>query len=341
MLQSNKSDFTEYLLTETLVREGSIWSPYKIRVLEESQKSVVADNVVTKLFNDVKTRAMKVDFSVADASKGDITRIKGYKDLQSSISNLKKIAGTADGKAKDLKEAIDEIDMSFSILHSKSREFQSGYQLNNALIRYLYASLVVGLIQGTSFAIAECVDYTRDSLNLYKPVVKPSNHIMNNSHIKSIKLFNNIQRTGQLNKLFTSTQQLTESFSAAAGAFNTIFNSITGARKWMAIISLAGIALASIRGIIFLYFDSRVKLSQYLKHLQDFVEMNASTMGTDARKVKEKQEKVAERLGKIASMISVDQNVANSRANNEIDASNKVIALGEPEPSKNDDLGIF
>jgi hypothetical protein len=99
----------------------------------------------------------------------------------------------------------------------------------------------------------------------------------------------------------------------------------------------------SIRAIIFMYFDTRVRLSQYLKHLKDFVEMNASTLGTDAKATKEKQMRIASSLGKLADVISVDQNVANDRANSQLEQSNKVIAIGNSDPnsSANTDLDLY
>jgi hypothetical protein len=61
-----------------------------------------------------------------------------------------------------------------------------------------------------------------------------------------------------------------------------------------------------------------------LNHLKEFVLMNASTLD-NSKGVRDKQEKIAQQLGKLADVISVDQNVSNDRATSQIDDSNKNI----------------
>lgn len=331
------------LLRHHLIREETQWSHNAVNVLTEEKKNKLTDNIVTKLFKDIKAKSMNVDFAEIDSSRGNITHFKNYNALNNAINYLDKIANSnANKNVSDLKDVVSELKFAMATLKKYSREFEFGFKLNNAVIKYLYDSVVISLIQGTSFVVAESVDYVKDNLNLYKTELKPSAHIMKNIHIKSIISFNQMERKSQLSKLFRDTQQFKESAGQLLDKATKFLDTFQ-AGKIIAALGLIGFALTFIRASIFAYYNSRVKLSQYLNHLKEFVLMNASTIDGDARKVKEKQEKVAKMLEKLSDIISVDQNVSNDRANSQLEDSNKVIALDNKTPKDDTtvDLGLF
>jgi uncharacterized protein YlzI (FlbEa/FlbD family) len=223
-----------------------------------------------------------------------------------------------------------------------------GFRMNNALIRFVYNSVVVGLIQGTSFVVAESVEFVKDNINLYKAEVKKSRNIEKNNHIKGIVQFNEMERKGQVVKFFKEVQVFKESadilrengaISLTADIIKRIASMGT-IGKIVTIIGLIGFVLSFTRSFIFMYYNTRVKLSQYLKHLQEFVLMNSSTLGNDAKKTKERQEKIAESLGKLSDLISVDQNVSNDRTNSQVEESNKVTALDNKDADKEEDTDL-
>lgn len=347
MFQQQKNiSHADILLQEHLLREDTQWTEYKLRTMNEEQKSAVVDNIVTKLFQDIKSKSLSVDFSIIDESKGNIKKIANYKTIDNAISYLNKFANENAKKVPELKEAVDEISLTFSILHKYATQFEYGFKYNNSIVRYLYNSLTIAVIQGSSFLVAESVEFVKDNLNLYKAQVKSSKNISRSNYIKSIRNFNTLERKGQLVKFFKETQQFSEAgigavFAGAKAGLASTGLPVIG--QIIAVIGIIGFALMSIRAIIFMYFDTRVRLSQYFKHLKDFVEMNASTLGTDAKAVRDRQMKIASSLGKLADVISVDQNVANDRASSQLEQSNKVIAIGNSDPnsSGNTDLDLY
>jgi uncharacterized protein YlzI (FlbEa/FlbD family) len=335
------------LIESVMVREETGWSPYKVRKLTEEQKSVVAENIVTRLFNDIKSKAMSVDFAPIDASRGDITKLKNHDALANGIKYLVKVSN----KNEDIKAVALELQMAYNTLVKHKKEFEMGFKMNNSLIRFVYNSVVVGLIQGTSFVVAESVEFVKDNINLYKAEVKKSRNVEKNNHIKGIVQFNEMERKGQVMKFFKEVQTFKESASiiqengVAVGLRITsdVVKRIAGMGtigKIVTIIGLIGFVLSFTRSFIFMYYNTRVKLSQYLKHLQEFVLMNSSTLGNDAKKTKERQEKIAESLGKLSDLISVDQNVSNDRTNSQVEESNKVTALDNKDADKEEDTDL-
>ncbi|AMS01299.1 virion protein [Bacillus phage AR9] len=324
-----------------LIREDSEWSKYKIQSLAEDIKSDVTDRVVTNLFSDIKSKALSVDFAIVDKSKGDITRLANYNTISNAISFIKKgVSGQSDDA--QIVKAVSQLEFTLNTLIKYKKDFQRGFMLNDSITRYLYNSIVIAIIQGTSYLVSETVQLTKDNLNLYNVTYRDSKEIFNNNHIKSISVFNQLERKGQLVKLFKESHNLAE---------NTLINigkdvlkrlsDLGGVTKWIAILGLIGFSLTFIRSIIFLYFNSRVKLSQYLTHLKDFVEMNSSTLEHDAKKVRERQEKIAQALGKLSDRIRVDQNVANDRANSQIEESNKIIAIDNSPSNNSTSLDLY
>jgi hypothetical protein len=326
----------ESLLESYLIREETDWTAYKIRKLNEDKKSVVADNIVTKLFNDIKSKSLTVDFAPIDVTKGDIKKLKNYSALENGIKYLNKVAESN----KEMKTVAEELQMALNTVIKYRREFESGFRMNNSLVRFVYNGIVVGLIQGTSFVVAESVEFVKDNINLYKAQVKPTQALLKNNHIKGIIQFNQLERKGQFVKFFKDIHSLNE--NAFVSAIAKIGN-LGPVGSVISVIGIIGFVLSFTRSFIFVYYNSRVRLTQYLKHLQDFVLMNASTLGNDAKSTREKQEKIAEQLGKLADIISVDQNVSNDRARSQEDESNKVIALDnkDSDEEQGTDLDLY
>jgi len=321
------------LLESYLITEGSQWTGYKIKKLNEERKSVVADNIVTKLFNDIKAKSLNLDFSPIDVTKGDITKLKNFDALQNGINYLVKVSSTN----AEIKEIADELQLALNTVIKYKSNFEAGFKMNNSLIRFVYNSIVVGLIQGTSFVVAESVEFVKDNVNLYKAKIKPSHNVAKNNHIKGIMQFNEMERKGQFIKFFKQVQQFQEDIVGDIVGGITKLGPIG---KIIAIIGIIGFVLSFVRSLIFTYYNSRVRLSQYLKHLQEFVSMNASTLDTDAKRTKERQEKISAQLGKLADIISIDQNVSNDRTNSQIDESNKIIALDNKDTEEGQDTNL-
>lgn len=314
-------------LSNAIVRKETNWSPYKIKVLDEEVKTTMVDNIVSYMFNDVRQKALAVDFAIIDKSKGDVTELRNFDTIERAIYFIK-VKGTFRQKDNaEIVRAVNELDYALKTLIKYKSDFKRGFALNDSLSRYLYNSIVIAIIQGSSYLVAETIELMK-SMHGYQIRANDQKTLFKNNHIKSISQFNQMERNGQLSKLFKESHNLAENALLNVGKdVAKRLGTLSGVTKWIAVLGLVGFSLTFIRSIIFLYFNSRVKLSQYLLHLKEFVEMNASTIESDGKKVKEKQEKIAQTLGKLSDRIRVDQNVANDRANNQLEDSNRIIAL--------------
>lgn len=335
---------TDQLLEDLLVKDKNhSWSTYRLMNLDEDKKTKLTDKVVTKLFNDIKNKMLSVDYSFVDATKGDIYKLKNYNTIENAISYLYKIYNMNINSKNfvDFKTAIDELSLTFSILKKYNSQFKLGFKLTNPVVVYLYDSVVVALIQSLSFIISQSVEFVKDNINLYKPNIKISNNILKNNNVKSLILFNNLERTSNLSKFFKESQQFKENVFTD---FTKFLSKANAFQKIITIIGSTGLVLYIIRTLVYCFYNARVRLSQYLKYLSNFVLMNASTLSdNDPKHVKEKQEKIAGELEKLADIISIDQTVSSSKTEGQLEDSNKSINISSNEVENNDtyNLGIY
>lgn len=303
-----KSMLIEQLLEEVYLCEGSPWKVRDIRNLTESTQKELSNKTVTSIFRAIKAKAFNLDFSDVEVGKGDITKINSYKDLKEAINFLKKLSNNVNNP--EVNNAITQIEMTHTYLLTNRQGFTMGFKLGNNLIIYLFNSISVALVQATSFLISTCIETVKTNMNTYLCEMKQVNKLPKNGNLSALMKFNEMGKNGKLNTVISHTLKLKEdAFAISLGVIGSVL-----------------LALYLIRELVFCYFYIRVALSQYLTHLKEFVLMNASTLNNDQRKVKEKQEKVAKKLGELSDKLAIDQSMATERSRQDINSSNKVTA---------------
>lgn len=314
-------------LRKILVCEGSEWKNRHISVLTEEEKSKVTDGLVTKLFNQIKSKAFDMDFSYIEKTKGDITKLPEYKDLVRSISFLEKIVDSDkknDKVSNNLKLIVSSLKQSIMILEKHKSKFMIGFKNSNVLVIYLYDSITIALIEGLSITIAEGIELFKDSLNMYGYKVKDDmKPLIKNNYISSIIKFVEMENTNRLSQILNHNLKLTEDVVTAS----------------LAVLGSTMLILYLVQSIVFAFFYTRIKIAKYLEHVKYFLEMNlVSINGSDAKKIREKQEKMAKKLGDLADLINVDQTVSQNRANSDISVNNKILAVNNPPSEINQDI---
>lgn len=346
------NELDNLLVQFNIVKESALVS------LTEEEKVTKSDKVVSKLFSSIKKKALNANFADVDASRGDFSKMKNYSDITNAVKYLRNISAKENGN--ELKEVVSVLEGVIAYLTKYKASFQSAYTKKNTIIKYLYQSSVVGLIQVTSHAVSEAIVYAETGTMIVAEPTKSKNLLKNNS-LKSLRSLVNLSKTNKMDKYMkemnTFHEQVTiisegidvhissngDSLKKATDAVTGIVDKVKGAANNSKILkNLAGAAtvigviaviLTMIRPIIYLFMVTKIKLSQYLDQLADFVSLNASNV-TDPD-VKQKQEKWVERLKRLSAKISVDQAVASKRAEEEMNDENY------NDDDNEDDLGII
>lgn len=303
-----KNLFVEQLLESVYLCEGSSWRPRDIRNLNEASQKDLSNKTITNLFRDIKAKAFNLDFTDVEVAKGDITKVKGYKDLVNAISFLKKLSMNVNNK--ELIDAITQVELAHQNLLGFKHDLVMGFKLGNNLIIYLFDAISVALIQCTSFLVSEGVEVVKDNMNLYHCELKGNVKLTKNANLSALRRFNEMAKNGKLRSALSNTIKLKEDVMGIT----------------LGVIGAVMATLFLIREIVFFFYYIRINISAYLKQLKEFVNMNASTLGPDQKNIKDKQEKIAKKLGELSDRIAVDQNMANERSKQSIAQSDRATA---------------
>lgn len=288
-----------------LVKEGM--DEVRFRKLDEASKKQIGNDVVDSLIGAIKGKLKDVDFSAVEASKGDITKISGYKDLEGSINLLMSMKS----KAANAPEEIGIVSEALNNLKANTHAFQEGFRENSELVVLLYNTVATAVIRATGILIATTVSYIKDSMGQYAPKLQAEKAKFGKDvdlHFSNLKKFNSYARTGRLKSFFDASLAGEHLAGAAMGA---------------GVIAVIVLLVWLIREFVYLYFAARTNISIYLKTLSDFLQMNASTLNTkDMKQTREKQEALAKRLSDMSEKIKVDQVTSNKRAKEELQTEN-------------------
>jgi hypothetical protein len=307
-----------------VLNESPNWNYNRYKNLTEEAKVEVNDKVVTALFKDIKNKAFKLDFSIFDNSKGDITKTDCYETVANALKFLNSLS--KDVNNKELKQYIQTIETALSNLEKNKANFGKAYSAQNRLLEYLYGSTGIAIIASTSYLVSVCVEVIKNPKNgFYECTIDETTKIGKNCNLESLKKFNTMCANGQLTMAFSKLLKVkNESIYVTVGTTLGII---------MLIILL-------IREVVFGYYYIRVSISSYLEQLSKFILLNASKV-TDSN-VKSKQENIAKRLYTLSQKIAVDQKVATDRADDESKKSDK--SAGDNTTSNDsgtsDDSGI-
>lgn len=357
------------IIDQLLIERGLVKAS-NLSVLTEEEKAEMSDKVVSKLYKSVKKKALSANFSEIDSSKGDFTKLKNHNDIVNAIKYLNKIASKGQ-EGSDLKSVIPTLEGVISLLNSNKSAFQKAYSSKNLLGKYIYESACIGLIQVTSHAVSEAVTYVNVGTYIESKPAKPKNLLKNNS-LKALAKLVEMQKSNKLSSVINNVESIHEECIAYNISYleNELFEDLNEAKtlsqygsEFLDVLNKKGgeavetvgkiggfvkgnigilkkigtivAVLSLIRPCIYIFVCSRIKLSQYLDQLADFVELNSASI-TD-KDIKQKQEKWVERLRKMAQKISTDQSVASNRAEEEMkDDDNNYESSNE-----SDDLGIM
>ena len=305
---------------DKLFLEVTSMSEGKYIRLDEETKAKMQDKIVSSVFKSIKKKALSLDFTVVDKSRGKFNNLANYNDITNSIKFLKKILveNATKNKAKEMEEAVNCLELAVEMLVKYEKYFTKGYDANASMLKFLYEGTCVGVIQLTSYLISDCLSYV-DAGAVVEVKANPSKNIAKLNIYNALKNIVNIYRNNKMEKYLKECISINE---------GTVTINVL---QWL---GYAFIMLISLRAFIYAYFMTRVKISEYLNQLADFVELNASTVSNE--KVKEKQTKWVERLRKVANKVKVDLEVSSARAEEEINEENEEINNTMPS----DDLGL-
>jgi hypothetical protein len=332
----------DQLLESYFVKDYKSFKNYQS--LSESEKKTFSKSLVTKLFNTVKNKSLGVNYNNIEKSKGDITKVNNYMDLDNCIHILVNMYNSNPSKELSvilrLKETQD-------IFLKYKNDFIRGFTQKNEIVMLTYTNMVAALISGTARIIATSIDYVKQPDNTFQRSFKKVNKGMYDKDVyfKSLTRFCNMEKKGELKQIL-NTRRLNEAFDIGITENCDILDeSIAGIfAVGMAVIVGVFLLLVAIRGLVFTFFHLKNGLANSLLMMSYFLEEHANNLDTSEgknAKIKEKQLKIVAKLKALSKKLSIEDEDANKKAKKdeeEDDKKNQEDSSSSGDSDSNDDV---
>ena len=315
------------VLVNNIVMEASSEEDKKyMKSMSKDDINQINGTLLQNLYKSVIDRK-NIDFGDIPDSAGDIEKMKYYANTVECLNTLEELY-----RQHNIEEpTLVTIRTAISNMKKYRPQFQDGFRRKHDFIMLTYNSLAMSIIDATSFLIASFMDYVVSPNNAYA-VGKNANNSRGRVVTSSLEKFNSMSNNNQFGDALE--YMLMEQRKNFAGETVVVTGAII-----MILLSIVPI----IRELIFFYYHSRVRLSDYLNMQADFLEMNklavqASEKSPAERKaIIKKQDDVIKKLRRKADKLQINDVDTNDVVKKEQKNEDSLWSLGniEKQLSKN------
>lgn len=283
--------------------------------VNEADQNAVMTSLANKLYQHIVDKVDDIDFGTIPLSKGDVTKIDNYEQLTDCINIIAEIlqqyhqdTNSIETVATALQNIIDRTDM-----------FTKAYKLNVEMPIIIYNTMVLSVVSSVSFMISACIEFIKSGdegfqISLDKIALSKT---MNNVLFKDLAKFNKICSSGEFDKAMEYViNQNTKNFTGMA-----MYN-LSSIAVFLGILLLI---IPIIRELIFFFYYSRCKVSDYFEAQASLLTMNAYNIESnltkgdkDKKEIANKQKKIAEKFKKLANAIKVKNKVGEANSQKDI-----------------------
>lgn len=314
---SSKTSIND-LAQKYMISESTSYIQNKnFRKLSEEDKIAISNDLVTKMFNDIMQKSSGLDYDIVEKSEGDFTKISGN-DTLNTINLLIQLKSQM--KQTDL-SIIDELKMAYDNIVNLKGNFQTGFKLEKDIVKILYVNIATALITSTSFVLASSLDFIKDPYGTYdfhfKENLKASRY-NTYAYIDTIKKFNKMVTSGEMAKFFT--------YALGKDSFHPV-PIFAGGLAVIAVVGISSLIIPTIRELVYLFMNKRIKVAEYLRLQKTLLEINAEKISVNKSKSSsvKKQTEMAKTFGELADKIDVDFKQTESKAKMDIQNNDKIL----------------
>jgi len=322
----------EDLLRSFYIEEGN--DIIKYNKLSEDEKVMFTKDIVTKIVKSIEDEEYRLDNVEVNNSKGDITKLTNYRYIDESLNLLNLMQASMNESIPYLNVLND----SKSNLIKFTKDFEKGFKLNKSIIKIFYSNLVLSLIYGISFMIANSIDYVKDPIGNYNSVYKYN--LKKNSDYPTISFecldkFNLMSNNGEMQYFFNSIYTTKMNENVVTDVISLAFETVGDFGKSIVLILKNIPSIVDVlRLFVSMIYFKRVSTSDHLRLQAKYIELNVErlrNLENPNKKTIEKQEKIIRELTHLADKIDVDEKISTKNAKNEINQQNKKISKGIKE----------
>lgn len=290
-------------------------------VLSEDHKSQVAQDLTSKLYDQIVAQVDDIDFGTIPQSKGDITKIENYEGLIECLGIMSKLVS----EYRENPYAINTVSQAINNIQSRKAIFQKAYALNIEYPIVLYNVMTLGCVASVSFLITSCIEYIKNADDTYSSALKKAGYknTMNYALFKSLEKFNRSCENGSVDKALETTismnmkSTVTHEFSissawnAVKGAKGAVKAGYIGLAVVLGLFTIGTVGLPYLRDMVYCITAMRQSASEYFTNIADALTLNASnleyrdTKNPNKDEVYQKQMNIANKFRKLSDIVAV------------------------------------
>ena len=291
--------------------------------LDEAEQNALIVSLTNKLYQMMIDKVDEVDYGDIPNSKGDITRLPKYEQIEQCLTILRQIFT----QYKEDTRPVVEIQNALQYVEDNKDIFMACYAGKISLGIAMYQNITLGIISSISYMIATCIEYIKSPKNDGMEIALDKagiSKVKESLMYESLLKFNDASRKGQIEGA------LRPLIKAKAKGFDPI-SVLVGVGAVVSIVGLVLACVSMIKDLVYYFYASRARVSTYLDIQADLLEMNANQLNSNAdiktvgdkNSVVRRQLKIASAFRKLADKIAIDHNKNEREATNQIKADNK------------------
>lgn len=279
--------------------------------------------LVGALVERLRRRSDHEAVKAAMASKGDITKVEGYKNMADCLSRLAVLDSNSGSLGKPLRVA----QRAHQVLLKQRPAFTHAFGKDGSeAVRLVYANAVAALLHTVSLLCAEGVTFVKGASGNYSPVA-------NRAGIDSLAgsvIVTRLERFCDSAEKYGFEQTVTEAAPMfEREAFNEAIGLIAGAA--LAVTGMVALLLLA-RDLAEKFYSLRGTFTRWLEVQARYLDMNSASVSSPAARAK--QEEYATRLRALADRIRVDDADTERSAVKAIQDDDRALETsGRPAPS--------
>lgn len=286
--------------------------------VNEADQNVVMKSLSDKLYKHIVDKVDDIDFGTIPLSKGDITKIDNYEQLCDCIN----IMGDILEQYRQDITPVQTVSLALQNMIDRTDLFTKAYKLNVEMPIIIYNTITMAIVSSVSFLISSCIEFIKLGSDQGYDIALNSVGLKKTREcvlFKDLEKFNNICNNGDFDKAmeYVISKNAEKNFTGFGMAF--------GVSSVAIILGILISIIPIIRELIFIFYWSRVKVSDYFEAQANLLIMNAyniennlSTEDKSKKEIANKQRKIADMFKKISNTIKVNVVTGEKKAQNEI-----------------------
>ena len=259
--------------------------------VNEAEQNKVLMSLTAKLYANIVDKANEIDYGDIPETKGDITKLKNYGMMVDTVATLRDIVK----EFKQDPKAVNVISEAIANVETRKDEFTKAFRLGYEIPKLIYCTTVLAINDSIAYMIASCIEFIKTPKTESFDMVLD---VMRYKKAKDYLIFSNLDKlnrefkNGNIDKIMKAISKgavdkaLTEAEITPLHPGDT---GRTGKKLSLAGTILLGVALAAVaiilftilgifQDIVFFFYNTKNKYSQYLEMQAMVMEANANNL---------------------------------------------------------------